>query len=301
MGRLRTINSINNTTQSIISSLTYNIEISDQEFELFRNFIYKYSGINLNHTKKSLLQTRLLRRLKLNNCNSFSQYYRLIKNDPSGEELIAMINAVSTNLTMFFREGDHFSFLEKKVLPELLLRKKREMNRRMRVWCAACSSGEEAYSIGITILRHIETTLTWDIKLLATDISTDILKEASEGTYDEEKVTDIPMDLLGTYFDKLGNKHPYSYRVKNELKEITVLRRLNLIDESYPFKGKFEFIFCRNVMIYFDKKTQEGIVNRFYRHLEDGGYLFIGHSESLNGLKTEFKYVMPSVYRKERT
>ncbi|MBI5194287.1 MAG: protein-glutamate O-methyltransferase [Nitrospirae bacterium] len=274
------------------------IEISDQEFEMFRGFIYSNAGINLNSTKKNLLQTRLIKRLKQTECESFSQYFRLIKNDSTGEELIAMLNAISTNLTRFFREEEHFKFLKQTVLPAIIANKRKKDDRRIRIWSAACSSGEEPYTLGLTLLPLIENPLGWDIKILATDISTDILKKASEGIYEEEKVSDIPKNLLETFFTKEKIENKTCYYVKPLLHNIITFRRLNLIQDNYPFKGKFDFIFCRNVMIYFDKKTQEGIVNKFYNYLEDGGYLFIGHSESLNGVKSPFKYIKPAVYKK---
>lgn len=276
----------------------YETQVTDQEFELFRRLIYENSGINLTPVKKNLLQTRLMKRLKLRGCGTFSHYYRYIKNDLTGEELIAMLNAISTNLTKFFREEDHFIFLYNSVLPELTARKRKEGDRKLRFWSAACSSGEEAYSIGMTLLGYIETPLVWDIKILATDISTNILDKAVEGAYEAEKINNIPKDMLNTFFEKYDDGYCGYYNVKSVLRDLITFRRLNLIDDHYPFKGKFDLIFCRNVMIYFDKATQEQIVNRFYRFLEDGGYLFIGHSESLNGVKSPFEYLMPAVYRK---
>lgn len=298
-GNLKTHREVSRPSISSILSSSSTIQISEQEFEMFRRLIYDKSGIHLNPAKKNLLQTRLMKRLHQLKCESFFQYYRHIKDDPTGEELIVMLNAVSTNLTKFFREEEHFSFLDNTALPDLIARKHKNGERRLRVWSAGCSSGEEAYSIGITVLNHIETPFVWDIKILGTDISTDILEKAAEGIYEEEKVISIPKDQLHAYFLKGdGSYHGY-YKVKPILQHIISFRRLNLIDDHYPFKGRFDFIFCRNVMIYFDKKIQEGIVNRFYNYLEEGGYLFIGHSESLNWVKSPFKYVMPAVYRKE--
>ena len=276
----------------------FNLIITDAEFELFRKLIYNKSGINLSPEKKSLIQTRLIKRLHLRNCETFSQYYRYIKNDAAGEEMIAMLNAISTNLTKFFREEEHFNFLNNKVLPDLISQKRKNVERKLRVWSAGCSSGEEAYSLCITVLRHIDTPLVWNIKILATDISTDILQMAAEGVYEIDKISNLPKELLNEYFVKDNAGYNNCYKVTPLLRDIITFRRLNLIDETYPFKGKFDFIFCRNVMIYFDKKTQEGIVNRFYNYLEDGGYLFIGHSESLNGVKSPFQYELPAVYRK---
>lgn len=298
-GNLNTYRELSRPAISSIIPSSSTIQISEQEFDLFRRLIYDKSGINLNPTKRNLLQTRLTKRLHHLKCESFSQYYRYIRNDPAGEELVSMLNAISTNLTKFFREEEHFNFLNNIVLPELISRKHKNGERRLRAWSAGCSSGEEPYSLGITILTHIETPLTWDLKILATDISTDILGKASDGIYEEEKINVMPKDLLSEFFLKGSGEYDDYYKVKPVLRDIVTFRRLNLIDGTYPFKGRFDFIFCRNVMIYFDKKTQEGIVNRFHNYLEEGGYLFIGHSESLNGVKSPFKYVRPAVYRKE--
>ncbi|MDD5434994.1 MAG: hypothetical protein PH343_06145, partial [Nitrospira sp.] len=217
---------------------------------------------------------------------------------PTGEELIAMLNAISTNLTRFFREEEHFYFLKQAVLPDIISNKRKNDERRIRIWSAACSSGEEPYTLGLTLLPLIENPLGWDLKILATDISTDILKKASEGIYEEEKVHNIPNDLLVKFFTKIKIEGKIYYKVNPALHNIITFRRLNLVQDHYPFKGKFDIIFCRNVMIYFDKKTQEGIVNKYYNLLKNGGYLFIGHSESLNGVKSPFKYIKPAVYRK---
>jgi len=298
-GNLKRYRDIDRASTSYVFSFPGPIEISEREFEMFRRLIYEKSGINLNRSKKNLLQARLTKRLHQLRCESFSQYYRYIENDPTGEELTLMLNAVSTNLTRFFREEEHFHLLDTMLLPELIVKKRKIGDLRLRAWSAGCSSGEEAYSIAITILNRIETPFIWDIKILGTDISTEILKKASEGIYEKEKVDGIPEEQLHTYF--LRGTGPYRdyYKVKPILQRIVTFQRLNLIDDHYPFKGRFDFIFCRNVMIYFDKNTQEEIVDRFYNCLEWGGYLFIGHSESLIGKKTSFKYIMPAVYRKE--
>lgn len=281
------------------SLFTSDVEINDYEFDLFRKLIYESSGIYLNETKKTLLQTRLSRRLQATGCKSFYQYYRYIRDDPSGEEKVLMLNAITTNLTRFFRENEHFVFLEDLLIPELVVGKRDRKERHIRIWSAGCSSGEEAYSIGMTILRSIENYSVWDIKILATDISTDILSRAQMGIYEAEKIKHLPPDIVREFFLRGTGKYEGYYKVKSFLKNLIVFRCLNLAGGVYTFQSRFDFIFCRNVMIYFDRQTQEKIVNRFYNCLENGGYLFIGHSESLNGISTPFKYVRPAVYRKE--
>src|SRR3989304_4684521 len=191
-----------------------NLRVTDEEFELFRRLIYDTSGIKLSADKKNLIQTRLMKRLKIRKCETFLQYYRFIKNDPSGEEMTAMLNAMSTNLTKFFREEEHFNFLNKTVLPALLSQKRANDERHIRVWSAGCSSGEEAYYLGITLLNHIDSPLGWDIKILATDISPDILTLAPGSVYEKAKVDNIKKELFNIYFDKEGQIANSRYCIK---------------------------------------------------------------------------------------
>ena len=279
--------------------LTSNSELNDKDFELFRKLIFKHSGISLNTTKKNLVRSRLGKRLRTCGISTFRDYYKHVTCDSNGsrEELVLMIDAIATNKTSFFREKNHFEFLKKTVIPELL-EKKRGSDLRIRVWSAACSSGQEPYTLSMTLSDAIQNLNSFNVKILATDISTKVLKTASAGVYDKEDVEDIPIPLLKTYFQQGKRGMEEYFTVKKSLREMVAFRRLNLMIPQYPFKGLFDFIFCRNVMIYFEKATQEDLIGKFYRYLQSGGYLFLGHAESLAGVKSRFSYIQPSVYRK---
>lgn len=275
------------------------IEIDDKEFGLFQRLIYNKSGINLASSKKELLKSRLMKRLREKSLSSFKEYYQYItEEDTTGEELVSMLDCISTNLTEFFRESAHFNFLSENVLPVLLENRRKNREKRIRIWCAGCSTGEEPYSISMILSDCIEQLLEWDIKILATDLSTRVLKKASQGAYAKDRLRGIPNQMLNTYFERGLHNLKDCYQIKDFLKKLIVFRRLNLTDEIFPFKGQFDFIFCRNVMIYFDKQTQTELISKFYKHLAPDGYLFIGHSESLAGTETRFRYVRPTIYQK---
>lgn len=275
------------------------IEINDKEFSLFQRLIYNESGINLTTAKKELLKSRLMKRLRERSLTSFKEYYRYVtEEDTTGEELVSMLDCISTNLTEFFRESAHFDFLSEKVLPVLLERKRKKREKKMRIWCAGCSTGEEPYSISMILAEHVERLCEWDIKILATDLSTRVLKKAMQGIYAKDRLKGIPPQMLNTYFEKETHNFKDHYQIKEFLRNMIVFRRLNLTDETFPFKGQFDFIFCRNVMIYFNKQTQTELVSKFYKHLAPDGHLFIGHSESLAGTETRFRYVRPTIYQK---
>ena len=274
-------------------------DLTDKDFELFRKLIYEQSGISLNKTKKELLRTRLRARLTREGYKSYRDYYNFVSSDKSGEALIPLLDDISTNLTSFFREMNHFNFLNS-VLPEWIERKGKARDTAFRVWSAGCSTGEEPYSIMFTLLAHLHTNMPpWDIKYLATDISTEVLKKAYLGIYPKEKTDGVPPDYFKAYFQK-GEpvKNREMVRVRPDVRKYLTFKRFNLMNHLFPFKYQFDFIFCRNVMIYFDRPTQEVLVAKFHRHLKPGGYLFIGHSESLTGLKNDFKYIQPTIYQK---
>jgi chemotaxis protein methyltransferase CheR len=209
-----------------------------------------------------------------------------------------MLDCISTNLTEFFREAAHFDFLAEKALPALLEKKRKKREKKIRIWSAGCSTGEEPYSISMILAECIEQLGEWDIKILATDLSTRVLKKAMQGVYAKDRLKGIPLQMLNAYFEKGVHNFKDHYRVKDFLRNMIVFRRLNLIDGAFPFKGQFDFIFCRNVMIYFHKQTQAELVSKFYQHLAPDGYLFLGHSESLAGTETRFRYVRPTIYQK---
>lgn len=268
------------------------IEITPQEFSLFRDFIYRELGIALSDYKITLLKSRLSKRLKTLRLNSFKEYYDYLQKDHTGEEIFMFINAVSTNVTSFFREPNQWEFLEAK-LPEILAEKK---DKKLRIWSSASSSGEEPYSIIIFLKNHIPDFHSWDIKILATDISQKVLAQAISGEYEVDKLHVISKNMLSSSFEKTNNN---TYIIKKELRDKIMFRMFNLVNGDYSmFKTKFDIIFCRNVMIYFDKPTREKVVTNLVSVLKHKGYFFIGSSESLNGHKDDITVVNPSIYIK---
>ncbi len=273
--------------------------LSNKEFELFRKLIYKSSGIHLTSSKKELVKARLSKRLTKTGINSFEQYYKFVtRHDKSGNELVHLLDSISTNKTDFFREKRHFDFLNTKLLPELIKKKEKARNKILRIWCAASSSGEEPYTLAITILNHINPNDGWNIKILATDISTKILQKAIKGIYARETLKGISPAIVSAHFKRVVVDKSNCLQVKDHLKKLITFRRFNLMSPKFPFRNPFDFIFCRNVMIYFDTETQHGLISKFYDCLPKDGYLFIGHSETLAKRTHGFKYIEPAVYQK---
>lgn len=265
--------------------------MSDEEFRLYQKLIYDVVGINFTENKKQLLVSRLRKRLEAQGIGSYAEYRKFVVDPHNSDEFVQMINVISTNKTDFFREPQHFEFLKAHVYPNL------GKKNKIRIWSAASSSGEELYTLAITLLEAISSVRGKDVKILGTDISTKVLDEAEQGVYSEESVAPIPDPLLKKYFLKGQGRWAGHYLVREELKELISFRRLNLM-QPFPLKGLFDFIFCRNVMIYFDKPTREELVGKLAHQLQPGGYLFIGNAESLSGLKTSLKYVQPAIYQR---
>lgn len=267
--------------------------ITDKEFRQLADYIHSNFGIYLKTEKKALLLARLNNILAEKNFRSFSEYYDYIVNDKSGEAIATLTNKITTNHTYFMREADHFDYFKSTVLPYL---KDTVKNKDLRIWSAGCSTGEEAYTLTMIMEDFFgQEKQYWDTRILATDISDKVLNIAKSGVYNKEKIASLPSLWIKKYFVKHDNNN---YILKDNIKNEVILRKLNLMDDRYPFKKRFHTIFCRNVMIYFDNKTRYGLINKFYDFIEPGGYLFIGHSESLNREETKFKYVMPAIYRK---
>lgn len=270
-------------------------KISDQEFKQLSKYIKANYGINLKEEKQALVEGRLSNVLAERNFDSFAEYFDYLVADKTGSALVTLINKITTNHTFFMREADHFNYFKEKVLPELA---GASNDRDLRIWSAGCSSGEEPYTLAMIIDEYFSLNKNkWDTKILATDISGKVLDIAVKGIYSNEGIAAIPAYWKLNYFVKQGHdKAVLVPKIRNEV----IFRKFNLMDKSYPFKRRFHVIFCRNVMIYFDNKTKVELVKKFYDFTEPGGYLFLGHSESLNRNETEYKYVMPAVYRKER-
>ncbi len=267
--------------------------LHDAEYQYLRELIYQYSGINLHEGKRELIRARLCTHLKKLGIDSFREYCNYLKQTASADEINKLLNILSTNMTQFFREKAHFDFLAN-VLPEMIQRRKKQGSARLRLWSTACSSGEEAYSLGIIVQETLtEVSGHVDVKILATDISSGILERAILGKYSKERMQDVPPHWRAKYFKAARD----SYIVDMPLKNLIQFRHLNVVG-PWPFKGPFDIIFCRNMMIYFDKATQQNLVERFSECLQEDGLLFLGHSESLVGFAPNLKYVIPSVYRK---
>ncbi|MCK4466834.1 MAG: protein-glutamate O-methyltransferase CheR [Desulfobacterales bacterium] len=271
--------------------------LKDSEFNKFSRYVYDTCGINLHGGKKELLKARLGKILRQKGFRSFRQYYDHVVNDKTGHELILLLDSISTNLTYFFRESEHFDFLRNKALPEIMKRENASKNNCLKLWSAGCSSGEEPYSIAMTISEALNNRGKWQIKIMATDLSTSVLSRASAGIYEKKKIEKIPYELRKRYFQKGDNRWNGYFRVKKEVKKKISFQRLNFMEE-FHFGEPFDVIFCRNVMIYFDNPTKEVLVGKFFHNLADGGYFLIGHAESLTGIKHSFKYIQPSVYKK---
>lgn len=267
--------------------------ITAEEFQRFRTLIYDESGISLSDKKQSFLASRLSKRLRDLGVETFSEYYEKVTEDPTREEFTCMLDLISTNKTDFFREPKHFDFLRDKIMPELATAK------RIRIWSSACSTGEEPYTIAITLCDGVQDPAQWDFKILASDLSTRVLAKAASGVYDQDRFRDVPPDTLKRHFLRGRGDNEGVFKVKPHLASMIRFRRLNLMENHFPIKTPLDLIFCRNVMIYFDRPTQETLVNKFHRYLKPGGYLFIGHSESLQWVAHPFKSVAPTIYQKK--
>lgn len=268
-------------------------EITDIEFIKLASYIKKNYGISISGQKKEILNARLAYVLSQNGFKSYTEFIGKLNDDKSGELAAMLVNKITTNHTYFMREKDHFYFFRDQVLPYL---EKTVTDRDLRIWCAACSTGEESYTLEMILSEYFEKHLmSWDTKVLATDISEQVLKEAAAGIYSADRLSVLPPEWISKYFTRLNGD---SYKVVDRIRNNVIYRKFNLIEQRYPFKKKFHVIFCRNVMIYFSNETKVWLVNRLYDILEPGGYLFIGHSEFIAKEESPFQYIMPAVYRK---
>jgi chemotaxis protein methyltransferase CheR len=264
------------------------LKISPREFHNLSTLVKDRFGLVLE-TKENMVTARLSKKLRELNYSSFKDYYRHVTSDASGAALKDMVDALTTNFTGFFREPEHFEILRNTIVAE-------HRYDPLRVWSAACSTGEEPYSIVITLLEALENSGR-SLEVVASDISSRALKRAAEGLYQAEQVTTVPNDLLHKYFLKGQGQWSGWYRVKPVVRNLIEFRRVNLM-EALPAEHPFSVIFCRNVMIYFDQPGQESVVNRMVPFLEPDGYLFIGHAEGLAGVTHPLRYMQPAVYKR---
>ncbi len=274
-------------------------ELSDRNFAHISTLVYETCGINLHEGKEPLVRARLGKRLRETGFKDFSSYYKFLTDGDTGYELVCMLDSICTNTTSFFREEKHFDFLKQVVFPSYVSGKNGRGSRRLRFWSAACSSGEEPYSLAIWLSEHfVKKNTPLDVKILATDISTKVLAQAKRGVYGGQRLANMPQFFLRKYFQRGYGGQEGSFRVKRSLRDMIEFKRFNLM-EPFPFDEPFNLILCRNVMIYFDKDTQQALVNKFYDCIADGGYLLTGHADSLTRIEHGFRYVRPSVYQKQ--
>lgn len=273
--------------------ISRDLSFTDEDFSCIRRIVMEKTGIALAEHKRELVYGRLAKRLRAIGLNSFSRYCVYVQEHE--DELHELVNAITTNLTAFFRESYHFDYLRESVLPELM--QSNAETRRIRIWSAGCSTGEEPYSIAMVVREMIPASANWDVKILATDIDTNVLERAQLGVYPEKRARDISPPLCRRFIARGTGANAGRIRMRDELRSLITFRRLNLMD-PWPMKGPFDVIFCRNVVIYFDKPTQRMLFDRYADILRPGGHLFVGHSETLFKVSTRFALVGRTTYRR---
>ena len=271
--------------------------MTDAEFMRLSRFINEGYGIKLPENKKVMVQARLQKRLRELDLSSYSEYFEIILGNGSDPgEMIRMIDIITTNKTDFFREPAHFNYLQQTLLPEYVRNGERQLP--LKIWSAGCSSGEEPYSIAMCVYEFGRTSKGLDFRILGTDLSTRVLKKAQNAVYTYQKTADIPSHLKNKYLLKARDAQADSYRIIPDLREKIYFKRLNFMDKHYYIQNPFDIVFCRNVLIYFERQIQEQVINKLCRHIPSGGYLFLGHSESIMGMKVPLQQIKPTIYRK---
>lgn len=270
-------------------------ELTDKEFHIIANYIESAVGIKMPDAKRVMMQSRLMRRLRTLKMNSFREYIDYVFNDKNSKELVLMIDVLTTNKTEFFREKEHFDYLENVILPELAKSK-----NTIKIWSAGCSSGEEPYTISMVISEFIKKNpgKIINFTVTGTDISTNVLDKAYNAVYDIDSVNQLPMELKKSYFLKCTNKDMHCARVKSDLRSHVNFKRLNFMDNDFCMPENYDIIFCRNVLIYFEKETQEKVIMKFMKYLQPDGYLFLGHSETIFAMNLPLSTCIPTVYKK---
>lgn len=284
------------------SNLT-KLQLSQAEFEMLRNLVYDLTGINLAGNKKTMLESRLIRRIKALGLPDFASYCKLVLNmKASDAEARAFINAVTTNLTQFFRENHHFEYIANDLIPSALKTSAQGNGKPfLRIWHAGCSTGQEPYSMAMTLQDALGSLFkSWDIKILASDIDTNVLQTAKDGIYRSDELASVSIERKNRYFTPNRYGDQPSYQISDSCKKLITFRHMNLLEEPWPLKPTtmFDIIFCRNVVIYFDMATQKRLFERFINRLVPGGYIFIGHSESLYRICSNVDLVATTIYQK---
>jgi chemotaxis protein methyltransferase CheR len=286
------------STDEILSYPAGLFRITDKEFRVFRELILKEAGISLSDAKRVLVCSRLSRRLRHYGFKSFGEYYDYLMNDDAGgAERAKMINCITTNKTDFFREMHHFEFLRDHFFPEVRERALQGRPRRLRIWSAGCSSGEEPYSIAMVAREFFGFLPGWDIKILASDIDTDMLAIGERGIYPADRLQGVPTEHQRRHFLRGRGEWAGYFKIRSELRELVTFRRINFADGAWPIHTRFDAIFCRNVIIYFNRDTQRRLFERLAGYLEPDGCLMVGHSESLQWLSDMFVILRGTIYR----
>ncbi|MBS2213035.1 methyltransferase domain-containing protein [Carboxylicivirga mesophila] len=271
----------------------FKAELSEKDFQAFSDFIYNEYGIKMPPVKRVMLQGRLLKRIRELNMKSYTEYKEyFFSKEGQAKEIYNFLNVVTTNKTDFFREPVHFDFLRNEVLP------KHNGNGFFKVWSAGCSSGEEPYTISIVLNEYKRESPSFNFSIHGSDISNKVLTSAAKGVYAENKIAIIPLELKKRYFLKSKDRLNPTVRVKPELQRNIALKHVNLMDSHYDMNETFDVIFCRNVLIYFDRATQERVIGKLCNYLKPGGIFFIGHSESLSGMNVPLDHIRPTIFRK---
>ncbi len=270
-------------------------EYSREDFVILKRLSNEHSGIIVTDDKFDMFYARLSRRVRALGMSSFREYCQLLGRG-TGPEFTEFINSVTTNLTSFFREKHHFDYLQQTLLPELV--KKNGLRKRLRIWSAGCSTGEEVYSVAMTLLDSLPSCKGWDIKILATDLDTNVLATAAKGVYTKDRITGLDAKTTKRWFLTDGDLSANQVRVHPDLQKLVTFKQLNLMAPNWPMRGPFDIVFCRNVLIYFDSPTKEKLANRYGELIAPQGHLFIGHSESLHQLQTPFKLIGKTIYNK---
>jgi chemotaxis protein methyltransferase CheR len=271
-------------------------EPTDRELALFRDLVQKHCGIFLGPSKRALLYGRLARRLRERGCTTFTEYYRLVVEERDERELVLMTDRITTNETHFFREPHHFDFLERELFPRWRAAAAAgERTRRVRAWSAGCSTGEEPYSLAMSLLSSFPARDGWEVDVRATDVSTRALDAARSATWPIARLSEIPDRMVKPFMLRGTGSQEGKIRAGKELRDIVRVEPLNLIDATYPDDGKFDLVFCRNVLIYFQPPRKAHVLERLVAHLAPGGHLFLGHAESVHGLAS-VRCVSPTVY-----
>ena len=280
-------------SRGLTPTLQGEIRLSDADLARIVRIVYERSGITLHTGKRALVLARLQKRLRSGGFSSFRDYVRYVESDSSGREVTALLDAIATNHTSFFREPQHFDFLRSTIVPSIA-------NAPIRIWSAACSSGEEPVTIAITLLDALEANHSSRIRILASDLSTKALGIATSGIYKMDRVAGMPLETLRRHFERGLGTHAGNARVATHVRRLIEYRQLNFL-EAGDLGERFDVIFCRNVMIYFDRDIQQRVVSLLERHLAPGGHLFISHSESLNGISHGLRWVAPAIYQRVTT